>query len=100
MMTACGPARPQVMGPEVYLKALTMARNVAHQKGEIIRNFTTAVFDLMDIGEDIDVPSSIRIAMFRHNLKDSIKALLCEGISEDEVQQALNEVLVDSVQEG
>lgn len=56
--------------------------------------------DPMDIGEDIDVPSSIRIAMFRHNLKDSIKALLCEGISEDEVQQALNEVLVESVQEG
>jgi hypothetical protein len=38
-----------VMGPEVYLKALAMARNLAHQKGEIIRNFTTAVFDLYPI---------------------------------------------------
>lgn len=41
-----------VMGPEVYLKALTMARNVAHQQGESIRHFTTAVFDLPDLGTD------------------------------------------------
>ena len=38
-----------VTGPEVYLKALSMARNAAHQKGEKISNFTTAVFDLHDI---------------------------------------------------
>ena len=42
-----------VMGPEVYLKALAMARNVAHQRGETISKFTTAVFDLVDLGEDI-----------------------------------------------
>ena len=35
-----------VIGPEVYLKALSMARNVAHQHGERIADFTTAVFDL------------------------------------------------------
>jgi len=40
-----------VMGPEVYLKALAMARNVAHQCGEKINQFTTAVFDLIDLGE-------------------------------------------------
>jgi hypothetical protein len=40
-----------VMGPEVYLKALSMARNVAHQQGEAIRHFTTAVFDIQDLGE-------------------------------------------------
>jgi hypothetical protein len=38
-----------VMGPEVYLKALSMARNVARQDGRTIRRFTTAVFDLQDI---------------------------------------------------
>jgi len=38
-----------VTGPEVYLKALSMARNVARQKGRKIANFTTAVFDLHDI---------------------------------------------------
>lgn len=42
-----------VMGPEVYLKALAMARNVAHQDGRTIRNFTTAVFDLIPIGGDV-----------------------------------------------
>ena len=42
-----------VMGPEVYLKALAMARNVAHQCGEEIRRFTTAVFDLVSLGDDL-----------------------------------------------
>ncbi len=42
-----------VMGPEVYLKALAMARNVAHQEGRKINRFTTAVFDLIDLGDDL-----------------------------------------------
>jgi hypothetical protein len=41
-----------IMGPEVYLKALAMARNVACQEGREIRQFTTAVFDLVPIGGD------------------------------------------------
>ena len=41
-----------IMGPEVYLKALSMARNVARQEGRAIRNFTTAVFDLVPIRGD------------------------------------------------
>jgi hypothetical protein len=41
-----------VMGPEVYLKALAMARNVAHQEGREIRHFTTAVFDLIPLEGD------------------------------------------------
>ncbi|HEY1379274.1 MAG TPA: hypothetical protein VGF55_20900, partial [Gemmataceae bacterium] len=41
-----------VMGPEVYLKALAMARNVAHQEGRHIRHFTTAVFDLIPLEGD------------------------------------------------
>lgn len=44
-----------VMGPEVYLKALAMARNVARQHGEIIQHFTTAVFDLHSLGDQLDV---------------------------------------------
>lgn len=35
-----------VMGPEVYLKALSMARNVARQENKTLSKFTTAVFDL------------------------------------------------------
>lgn len=41
-----------IMGPEVYLKALAMARNVAHQHGRSIRRFTTAVFDMVPIEGD------------------------------------------------
>lgn len=42
-----------IMAPEVYLKALAMSRNIAHQEGRVIRHFTTAVFDLVPIGGDI-----------------------------------------------
>lgn len=43
-----------VMGPEVYLKALSMARNVAHSEGRVIAHLTTAVFDLQDLGNDLE----------------------------------------------
>jgi hypothetical protein len=42
----------QVMGPEVYLKALAMARNVALQEGREIADFPTAVFDLKPLPDD------------------------------------------------
>jgi hypothetical protein len=41
-----------VTGPEVFLKALSMARNIARQKGQEIRHFTTAVFDLIELPDD------------------------------------------------
>lgn len=41
-----------VMGPEVYLKALAMARNVAHQEERVIKHFTTGVFDLIPLDGD------------------------------------------------
>jgi len=41
-----------VMGPEVYLKALAMARNAARREGRSISRFTTAVFDLLELGPD------------------------------------------------
>jgi hypothetical protein len=41
-----------IMAPEVYLKALAMARNVAHQQGATIQNFMTAVFDICPIQGD------------------------------------------------
>jgi len=42
-----------VMGPEVFLKALAMARNVARQEGRGIRRFTSAVFDLIKLSGDL-----------------------------------------------
>jgi len=40
-----------VMGPEVYLKALAMARNVARQEGRRISRFTTLVCDIRSLPE-------------------------------------------------
>jgi hypothetical protein len=40
------------MAPEVYLKALAMVRNVAHQHGRSISRFATAVFDVWPIQGD------------------------------------------------
>jgi hypothetical protein len=47
-----------VMGPEVYLKALAMARNAAAQQGRQIRRFTSAVFDLMALGGDLSTEAA------------------------------------------
>ncbi|HQL36746.1 MAG TPA: hypothetical protein PLG67_09155 [Bacillota bacterium] len=41
-----------VTGPEVYLKALAMARNAAFQRGESIVHFTTAVLDIRHMPEE------------------------------------------------
>ena len=38
-----------VTGPEVYLKALSMARNVARQDARSVRKFLSAVFDIVPI---------------------------------------------------
>lgn len=42
-----------VMGPEIYLKALAMVRNVAAQQGRSIRKFTSAVFDLVALSGNL-----------------------------------------------
>jgi len=42
-----------VMGPEIFLKALSMARNVAHQEERVIRNFCTLVCDLIELSGDL-----------------------------------------------
>ncbi len=49
-----------IMAPEVYLKALAMARNVAAQESRQIADFTTAVFDLVPIQGNIhsELPKS------------------------------------------
>lgn len=41
-----------IMAPEVYLKALSMVRNVAHQQDREIKHFSTAVFDIWPIHGD------------------------------------------------
>jgi hypothetical protein len=41
-----------IMAPEVFLKALSMARNIAYQKGYSIKHFTTLVCDVHDLPDD------------------------------------------------
>ncbi len=41
-----------VMGPEVYLKALAMARNIASQEQRVIQHFTSLVCDLAPLPKD------------------------------------------------
>ena len=57
VMVSLGSA---IMGPEVYLKALSMARNVARQEGRRIADFLTAVFDLVPIQGNVhrELPKS------------------------------------------
>ena len=60
-----------VMGPEVYLKSLSMARNIASQRGEEIRHFTTANFDLIDFPDFRDEGSPTD-AHYYHRPKKTI----------------------------
>lgn len=41
-----------VMAPEVFLKALSLTRNISRQRGKYIRNFTTLVCDLHSLPDD------------------------------------------------
>jgi len=56
-----------VMGPEVYLKALAMARNIAMQENRVIKHFTTGVFDLVDLGDnpENEAPKTDAVYYFR-----------------------------------
>jgi hypothetical protein len=51
-----------VMAPEVFLKALSMSRNVAHREGREIRHFTTMVCDLYDLPSSFDKEPSKNIS--------------------------------------
>ena len=60
-----------VMGPEVYLKSLSMARNIATQNGTEIRHFTTANFDLIDF-PDFQAEGKPTDAHYYHRPKKTI----------------------------
>lgn len=73
-----------IMAPEVYLKALAMARNVAHQEGRVIRNFLTAVFDMVPIAGDIhrELPKSDPGYYFRPHKTILVRTVAEGGESE------------------
>ncbi len=60
-----------VMGPEVYLKSLSMARNIAAQNDTEIRHFTTANFDLIDF-PDFQAEGKPTDAHYYHRPKKTI----------------------------
>jgi hypothetical protein len=69
-----------VMGPEVYLKALSMARNAAASEGREIRRFTSAVFDLADIpAEAAEEPASDRPEYYYRPLKTILLRTVRDG---------------------
>jgi len=69
-----------VMAPEVYLKALSMARNVARQKGKEIRHFSTLVCDLIKLPEDIKTePSKDEAAYYFRPLKTMLIRTVADG---------------------
>jgi hypothetical protein len=69
-----------VMGPEVYLKALSMARNVARQQGRRIARFTTAVFDLRVLPDDTTrTPPKTEPAYYDRPLKTILVRTVADG---------------------
>ncbi len=69
-----------VMAPEVFLKALAMARNVAHQQGRVIRDFDSLVCDLMPVPEDRSVePATDEAAYYFRPLKTLLIRAVADG---------------------
>lgn len=69
-----------VMAPEVYLKALSMARNLAHQKGRHIRKFTTLVCDLLELPTDFSKePSKESAAYYFRPWKTMLVRTVADG---------------------
>ena len=68
------------MAPEVYLKALSMARNVAAGGGRQIRHFTTAVFDLLPLPADLTrTPPKTEPAYYYRPLKTILIRTIADG---------------------
>ncbi|MEW6386730.1 MAG: hypothetical protein AB1491_04350 [Thermodesulfobacteriota bacterium] len=77
-----------VMAPEVYLKALAMARNVAHQQGQAIKQICTLVCDLRELTGDLtqEPPKTAAAYYFRpwktmlvRTVKDGGKSFYVQG---------------------
>lgn len=69
-----------VMAPEVFLKALSMARNVAHQEGRVIRRFTTVVSDLYNLPCDFrKEPSRDDVAYYFRPWKTMLVRTVADG---------------------
>ncbi len=69
-----------VMAPEVFLKALSMARNVAHQEGKVIKHFSALVCDLYDLPGDFrEEPPKNNPAYYFRPLKTMLVRTVADG---------------------
>ncbi len=69
-----------VMAPEVFLKALSMARNVAYQKGQVIKHFMSLVCDLHNLPDDYRTePSKNSAAYFFRPWKTMLARTVSDG---------------------
>ncbi len=69
-----------VMAPEVFLKALSMARNIAHQQGKVIKHFTTLVCDLHTLPSDYSKePSKDSLAYYFRPWKTMLVRTVADG---------------------
>jgi len=69
-----------IMAPEVFLKALSMARNIAGQKGETINKFTTLVCDLYPFqGDTSKEPSKDDTAYYFRPWKTMLVRTVADG---------------------
>lgn len=69
-----------VMAPEVYLKALSMARNIAFQEGREICHFTSLVCDLAPLPEDLSrEPAKSDHAYYFRPLKTMLIRTIADG---------------------
>ena len=68
-----------VMGPEIYLKALSMARNVAEFEGKEICHFTTAVFDLFPLPKDVHTEPTKDNPFYYYR---PFKTILCRTVAD------------------
>ena len=83
-----------VMAPEVYLKALAMARNVAEQKGAVIRDVVTLVCDLRALPVDVskEAPKTTPEYYFRP-YKTMLVRTVADGGRSQYVQGAHHETI-------
>jgi hypothetical protein len=69
-----------VMAPEVFLKALSMARNVAHGQGKTISHFTSLVCDLVELPDDVsDEPSKYNSQYYFRPWKTMLVRTVADG---------------------
>ncbi|MFT5444389.1 MAG: hypothetical protein ACI8W3_003444 [Myxococcota bacterium] len=69
-----------VMAPEVFLKSLAMARNVAHSEGRTIGDFDSLVCDLLKLPEDTSLePSTQDPAYFFRPFKTLLIRAVSDG---------------------